>query len=209
MDNILYEDNHVIAINKPAGLLTQPSGTDRQSAEEMIKAYIKESCDKKGAVFLEAVHRLDFATSGVCLFARTSKALSRLVKAVREKCCRKIYWALIEGTLPEKGELVCHLQHGDRRAFVVEEGGKEAILRYHMLRQSLVEVELVTGRFHQIRAQLANEGCPIVGDAKYGSEITLPKGAIALHSKQITFPHPIGGEEMTIEAPAPAIFLER
>ncbi len=202
--DVLYCDNHVLAIDKPAMLVTQATEGHRTSLEEQAKQWIKDKFAKPGAVFLHAVHRLDKEVSGIVLFARTSKALSRLNEAMREGKIHKTYHALVEGTMPSKrGTLEHKLEHGEHRA-IVHPSGKTAILHYVVLEQkgdtALVEVQLETGRYHQIRAQLAAVGCPIVGDKKYGSYREFKGAGIALCHVKITFPHPISKEETTIES---------
>ena len=207
----LYHDNHLLAANKPAGLLTQPSGTDQDNLEDRAKAYIKEVKGKPGNVFLHAVHRLDKAVSGVVLFACTDKALSRLNADMRAHKFSKIYHAVASGAPPQKeGSLRHFLTHDDYHAKVAREGdrdAKECRLDYKVLKQSgsqtLLEIQLHTGRYHQIRAQLAAVGCPILGDDKYGSPVGLPGGAIALHHARLTVIHPVSKEEIVIEAPYP------
>lgn len=209
--DILYHDNHLLAVNKPAGLLTQPSGTERDNLEDRAKAYIKETRNKPGNVFLHAVHRLDQVVSGVVLFACTDKALSRLNADLRAHRFTKIYLATICGTPPQRaGSLRHFLTHDDYRATVTEEGApgaRECLLDYKILKQSgetsLLEIHLHTGRYHQIRAQLAAAGCPILGDEKYGSKVKLPDGGIALHHARLTVIQPVTKNELVIEAPPP------
>lgn len=215
MVEILYEDNHLLIVNKPAGILTQPSGTEQKNLEEMCKQWLKEVHHKPGAVFLQAVHRLDKPVSGIVVFARTSKSLSRLNTALRAQKFQKIYTAVVEGILtPEKGVLEHYLHHDDYKSQVVPQDTPQAKLcriHYHLLKRhenrSLIEIDLETGRYHQIRAQLSAEGHPIVGDARYGSkEIYLPH-AIALHHSRLSFPHPTQDKVIKIEAPLPAPML--
>ena len=209
-NHILYADNHLLAINKPAGMLTQASGQVELNVEDWARHWIRVEKNKPGAVFLHAVHRLDRVVSGVVLFARTSKALSRLNEAMREGRSRKIYHAWVEG-IPEQEKATCtdYLLHGDYRAELATEkepDAKKAILHYTLLRskagQALLEIELITGRYHQIRVQLSALGCPIRGDSKYGAQ----KGstAIGLHHKQLTIEHPVKCEPLLITAPLPA-----
>jgi len=226
--DLLYHDNHLLAVNKPAGLLTQPSGTDRDNLEDRAKAYIKEVKNKPGNVFLHAVHRLDQVVSGIVLFACTDKALSRLNADMRARRFEKIYHAVITGSLPkQEGSLRHFLTHGDHRAEVAKEGdpgARECLFDYRVLAPgevtrptdggcfvgrvtspgdfTLVEIQLHTGRYHQIRAQLAACGCPIVGDKKYGSPAPLPDG-IALHHTRLKVIHPVRKAEVLIEAPYP------
>jgi 23S rRNA pseudouridine1911/1915/1917 synthase len=209
---VVYEDNHLLAVDKPAGLLTQPSGTAGDNLEARAKAYVRSSRGKSGAVFLHAVHRLDRSASGVVLFARTSKALSRLSGAIRERRVRKVYRALVEGRPPRDAQLLRHaIRHRSHRAEVSrdpEAAGKEASLAYRVLRRgrrfALLEIELHTGRYHQIRAQLAASGMPVAGDRKYGASESLPGGGIALHHALLEIEHPVRKERIRIEAPVPA-----
>jgi 23S rRNA pseudouridine1911/1915/1917 synthase len=205
---ILYEDNHILAVNKPAGMLTQPDNSHQPSLEMLCRHWLKEKYDKKGNVFLAAVHRLDKPASGVVLFAKTSKALSRLNASMRSRQTRKVYLAELS-RLPENaaGVLIHYLVHGDHKAIVSNPDcpqAKEARLTYKILRQHppVVEIELDTGRYHQIRAQFAAIHCPLMGDTKYGG---LPGSshAISLHHSSLTIPHPITQEPLTIQAPPP------
>lgn len=208
--DVIFVDNHLLVVNKPAGLLTQPSGTDRENLQDCAKAWIKDHYQKPGNVFLESVHRLDMPVSGVVLFARTSKALSRLNESMREKKSKKIYHTIVEGTLPlAEGILEDYLIHDDFHAQVVKVNhpqAKLARLRYRVLEKkegkSLVEIELETGRYHQIRLQLSNAGCPILGDQRYGSNVAHAKG-ISLHHIRLSIPHPISQEMLTLEASLP------
>ncbi len=205
MLSIIHEDNHLLCLDKPGGLLTQPSGTERVSLEEQAKAWIKERYSKPGAVFLEAVHRIDAAACGIVLFARTSKALSRLTSAIREGRCLKEYRVLVEGRPKRKaGELHDWLRHDEHRAFIVRpdsEGAKEAVLTYETLEErdgtTLVKVMLKSGRYHQIRAQFAHFGCPVVGDVRYGATIAYRHGCIALQHYRLVIEHPVTHEQMS------------
>jgi len=209
--DVLLEDNHLLAANKPPGLLTQPSGRDEDSLESRAKEWVRVAKAKPGAVFLHAVHRLDREVSGVVLFARTSKALGRLQEEVRARRVVKVYHALVEGMPPdERGVLEHWLAHGSHKARVVRAGardGKLSRLTYRCLRHVdglvLVEVGLETGRYHQIRAQLAAAGCPVAGDGRYGSRAPTP-GRIALHQRRFEIAHPVRGGIAAIEAPYPA-----
>lgn len=208
---VLYHDNQMLAVNKPAGLLTQPSGTDKDNLEDRSKVWIKEAKNKPGNVFLHAVHRLDQVVSGIVLFACTDKALSRLNADMRAHRFTKIYHAVASAAPPQsEGSLRHFLIHDDYRAEVAKEGdpdARECLLNYKVLKQSknqtLLEVQLHTGRYHQIRAQLAAIGCPILGDEKYGSKVKLSGGAIALHHARLTVIHPVSKAEIVIEAPYP------
>jgi len=199
--NVLFVDNHVLVVDKPAGLSTQPHHGD--SLEERAKAWVKRKYEKKGNVFLTPVHRLDTPVRGIVLFARTSKSLSRLNEAMRFRQIQKTYRARIEGHLKEKkGELIHFLLHKERHAEVSKEG-KKAHLSYCTLKEmadsTLVEVDLHTGRYHQIRAQFAAIGHPICGDVKYGAKKQKQEG-IDLHHAKLSFPHPITKERITISS---------
>jgi len=217
---VLFEDNHLLVVNKPAGLLTQPVPDDnRDSLEEMAKRYLKEVYNKPGKVFLHAVHRIDRQVSGLVIFARTDKALSRLNQAMRDRRITKIYHALVAGIPGTPGETIRlknHLIHRSHHALVTKSktaDSREATLTYTVLKQlhqlSLVQVDLDTGRYHQIRAQLAHTGYPIIGDKKYGSAMTFgPEDTIGLHSYNAIFPHPVRGELLNIIAPYPQSWQE-
>ena len=206
---ILYEDNHLLALDKPAGIPTQESGAPVNSLENEAKAFIKERDRKPGNVFLHPVHRLDSQSSGIVLFAKTQKALSRLSASMREKEFRKIYIAVVESQkAPEEGSYVDFLLHGDHVALVAdasENGAKHSELVVAAVQaiapnQWRLEIELLTGRYHQIRAQLASRGFPILGDKKYGSSVSYAPGAIALHHSRLSFPHPTLHKSVTIES---------
>lgn len=206
--DIIYQDNHQLVVNKPAGLLTQPSGTENDSLEENAKLWIKQVYNKPGNVFLHAVHRLDKPVSGIVLFARTSKALSRLQESMRQKQSIKQYVALVEGKFAEKeGVLQHNLVHDEHKARLAHSGEESKIARLHYrLKEevndlSLLEITLETGRYHQIRVQLSAAGHPIVGDSKYGSRFPYMPGAIALHHHRLQIPHPITGEMQVFNSP--------
>lgn len=207
---LIFEDNHLLVVNKPAGMLTQPNDTNQLSMEEWAKAWLKEKYNKPGNVFIGTVHRLDKPVSGVVIFGKTSKALSRLNASMREKLTHKLYYALVEGKLPAKeGVLENYLVHDDYHAQVVPKTypeAKFARLKYRVIEQrgesTLVEIELETGRYHQIRVQLSHLGCPICGDTKYGSKTPF-QGRVALHHGRLQIPHPISGEIRTFEAKCP------
>ena len=213
-EDILYEDNHLLVVNKHAGDLVQPDPSGESALEDQIKAYIKQRDAKPGAVFLGVVHRIDRPVSGAVLFAKTSKALVRLNEMIRTGQIRKTYWALTEQTPdPEAGELCHYILRDGRtnrsRAYDVPKGdARLARLRYATLgvgtHYTLVEVELLTGRHHQIRAQLSKIGCPIRGDLKYGARRSLPGGGISLHSRRVEFEHPVRREPVSVTAPVPA-----
>jgi 23S rRNA pseudouridine1911/1915/1917 synthase len=207
MVKILFEDNHVLAVEKPAGLLTQPSGLDEISLEAQAKEWIKEKYAKQGGVYLHAVHRLDRAVSGIVLFAKTSKALSRLSEQLRERKMQKTYFAVVEGVVAEdQKELKDYLIHDDFFARVAKEGERDAklaILKFRVLqrneRSTLLEIDLETGRFHQIRAQLSHYGHPILGDGKYQDSSSSKK--IHLHHGKLSFFHPVTKTPTTILSP--------
>lgn len=211
----LFEDNHLLVLNKPAGLLTQPSGTEQDSLEQQAKAWIKEIYHKPGNVFLEAVHRLDKPVSGVVVFGKTSKALSRLNASMRTKKAHKIYWAWVEGSVNLDQDTLEHtLVHDAFHAKLVDPDhpeGKVASLNYKVLQRrndrTLLEIELETGRYHQIRLQLAALGHPIWGDRKYGGIKQYAPDAIALHHRCLQMPHPVSQTWLTFEAPLPSAFL--
>lgn len=198
---ILYEDNHLIVVVKPPGILTQPSGTDQENLESQAKEFIKKRDQKPGNVFLEAIHRLDKPVGGIVVFAKTSKALSRLNATQREKKFRKIYRAFVSGSLPQEGTLEHHLLHEHHRS-IVHPDGKKAILKYRILKKqeqtNLIEIELHTGRYHQIRVQFAHIGCPILGDHKYGSDVEWETG-IALFHCEFQIEHPISKEQISFQ----------
>lgn len=213
---ILYEDNHVIAVDKPAGLLTQPTNLESDSLEVRVKAWIKEKYGKPGNVFLGVIHRLDRPASGIVLFAKTSKALGRLNEAMRNKQMKKTYLALVEGSPGQKqGTLKHYLRHDEYRAYVSvheERGSKLAVLHYEVVEKfsktTLLKVELETGRYHQIRAQFSFIGCPIVGDSKYGSGIAMSPKTIALHHSNFVFEHPVTKQVIELSSPLPEHFYE-
>lgn len=207
---ILYLDNHLLVADKPAGMITQPNETDQLSLEDWCKQKVKKRYNKPGAVFLHALHRLDKPVSGLVLFARTSKALSRLNVSMRNKKVKKTYLAIVEGSVKsEEGTLEHYLIHGDFQAELSSKQNpkaKLARLHYRVIKRDLkhtwLEIDLDTGRYHQIRIQFAASGHPIVGDLKYGSQESLPGGVVALQHYRFQFPHPITSELLTIEAKA-------
>ena len=212
--DILYEDNHIIVVNKRCGELVQPDRETEEALENDIKLMIKVRDHKPGDVFLGVVHRIDRPVSGAVVFAKTSKALTRLNEMIRNGEIRKTYWAITEATPnPEQGSLTHYIVRDGRtnrsRAYDKPKAdGKKAMLNYQVLGRStnytLVEVELLTGRHHQIRAQLSKIGCPIKGDLKYGAKRSNPDGGISLHSRRVELLHPVRKEPLSIEAPVPA-----
>ena len=210
---ILFEDNHVIIVNKRAGDITQGDKTGDKPLSDVVKEYIKEKYNKPGEVFLGVVHRLDRPTSGVIIFARTSKALERLNKMLRERTISKTYWAVVKNTpLKEKDSLIHFLKKNPKNnkstVFTKEtDASKKAILHYSVIKKldnySLLEIDLETGRHHQIRAQLAYIGSPIKGDLKYGASRSNKDGSIHLHARKISFTHPVSKENILFLAPIP------
>ena len=207
---VLYEDNHVIVVNKKPSDIIQGDKTGDITLPDLIKEYLKEKYDKPGNVFCGVVHRLDRPTSGVVVFAKTSKALSRLNEQFREKETNKIYWAVVENK-PQKNtsrlENFLRKNEKQNKSYVVKDDtkdAKKAILNYKLLCSSdkyhLLEVTLETGRHHQIRTQLANIGCIIKGDLKYGAKRSNPDNSIHLHARQLTFTHPTTKELITVVA---------
>lgn len=210
---ILYEDNHILVFNKRAGEIVQGDKTGDEPLPETLKAFIAARDGKPGKVFMGVPHRLDRPVSGAVIMAKTSKSLERMSEAFRNGDAGKIYWALTENApAPAEGEIHSWLVRNEKQnksysSPVPKPGAKEAILRYRMLRPTksyfLVEVQLLTGRHHQIRCQLASVGCPIKGDLKYGARRSNPDGSISLHARQITFLHPTRKELITVTAPTP------
>ena len=214
-DRILYEDNHVIVVNKLPSELTQGDKTGDAILPDLIKSYLKEKYQKPGNVFLGVVHRLDRPTSGALVFARTSKALERLNAQFRDKETNKVYWAIV-GQKPTSasGSMVHYLKKNEaqNKSYVVAEttpGAKKATLHYQQIATSeryfLIEVQLETGRHHQIRCQLANMGCIIKGDLKYGDKRSNPDGSICLHARRLSFEHPTTKERIAVTAPLPKL----
>ncbi len=210
---VIYEDNHVIIVAKRSGEIVQGDKTGDTPLSETVKAYIKEKYAKPGAVFLGVVHRLDRPVWGLVVFARTSKALSRLNDMFRQGEVHKTYWAIVqqpphhdEGTLEHW--LVRNEKQNKSYAYDHERPqAKKALLNYRVIGQSdrytLLEVQLLTGRHHQIRCQLAAMGCPIKGDLKYGARRSNPDGSIALLARRVEFVHPVSKEHIAVEAPLP------
>ena len=210
---VVYEDNHIIIVNKQSGEIVQGDKTGDRPLSELVKDYIKERYAKPGAVFLGVVHRLDRPVSGLVVFARTSKALTRLNKMFAEGEVHKTYWAIVKNR-PKQPEatlenwLVRNEKQNKSYAYDKEKpGAKKAILKYKVIGQSdhytLLEVQLMTGRHHQIRCQLAAMGCPIKGDLKYGAPRSNPDGSISLLSRRVEFVHPVSKEQICVEAPLP------
>ena len=213
---ILYEDNHLLVVNKPAGQLVQGDRTGDPSLLNDLKKYVGKKYNKPGKVFLGLVHRLDRPVSGVILFARTSKALTRLNDQFQTRQVQKTYWAIVNKLPdPQDNTLVHWLKKDSEKNKVTAhthlvDGTKRAELSYRLLgaqnNNFLLEVSPVTGRPHQIRVQLAKIGCPIMGDLKYGSKGANEDGNISLHAKALAFEHPVRKEKMAITATVPAIY---
>ena len=211
---VLYEDNHIIAVNKTCNEIVQGDKTGDTPLSETVKAYIKLKYNKPGEVFLGVTHRLDRPTSGVVLFARTSKALTRLNEMFQShEQIKKTYWALVQGC-PKQPEARLEnwlaRNEAQNKSYIAKPGAKDAkqaILSYKTLAKgehyTLLEVNLETGRHHQIRCQLAAIGCPVKGDLKYGAKRSNPDGGICLHARQIAFIHPVSKEPICITAPVP------
>ena len=212
---VLYEDNHIIAVSKTCHEIVQGDKTGDTPLSEIVKAYIKEKYQKPGEVFLGVTHRLDRPTTGVVLFARTSKALARLNAMFQShKLIQKTYWAIVPANpqLPIANRLENYLLRNEKqnKSIVVKPGTKDAkraVLSYKVIVQSerymLLEINLETGRHHQIRCQLSAIGCPIKGDLKYGAKRSNPDGGIALHARKVEFVHPVSKEPICITAPVP------
>ncbi|MBQ9285782.1 MAG: RNA pseudouridine synthase [Bacteroidaceae bacterium] len=210
---VLYEDNHVIIVAKQAGEIVQGDKTGDRTLADDVKAYIKERYAKPGEVFLGIVHRLDRPVSGVVVFARTSKALTRLNEMFRDARVQKTYWALVQNPPKEQEATLTHYivrneKQNKSYAYATERpSSKKAVLDYkvigHSDRYCLLEVHLHTGRHHQIRCQLAAIGCPIRGDLKYGAPRSNPDGSISLNAHSVRFEHPVSHNDIYVEAPVP------
>ena len=211
--NILYEDNHLIIINKKCGEIVQADPSGDAPLEQTVKEYLKEKYDKSGEVFLGVVHRVDRPVSGIVMFARTSKAQLRINRMFQEKLIRKTYWAVVKDLPPDEAGTLTHYivrNKKVKRSYAsIEErnGSKKAVLHYRHITSSdryhLLEIDLETGRHHQIRCQLSAIGCPIRGDLKYGYPRSNPNGGISLHARQIQFKHPVKDEDINLIAPLP------
>ncbi|MBM3421171.1 MAG: RluA family pseudouridine synthase [Bacteroidetes bacterium] len=210
---ILYEDNHIIAVNKRGSDLVQGDRTGDETLDQRIRQYLIEKYRKPGEAFLGVVHRLDRPVSGVVLYAKTSKALSRLSRMFREKEISKTYWAIVSELPPaEEGVLKHYLRKNEQqnKSYAWEamvKGAKESSLGYRIIGRSqnhyLLEIDLHTGRHHQIRCQLAAIGCPVHGDLKYGYRRSNENGGIDLHARRIEFTHPVSGVKVSVVAPLP------
>ncbi|WP_297511743.1 RluA family pseudouridine synthase [Flavobacterium sp.] len=211
--DVLYEDNHLVVVNKRVGDIVQGDKTQDQPLSEIVKLYLKNKYHKPGEVFLGVVHRLDRPTTGLVLFARTSKALERMNAIFRNRETQKTYWAIVKNNPPKSEDTIIHYlkrntKNNTSKAYIKEVSeSKMASLSYRILqkldRYFALEIELHTGRHHQIRAQLAAIGCPIKGDLKYGFDRSNPDGGIHLHAHKLHFIHPVTKESITITAPPP------
>jgi len=210
---VLHEDNHIIVINKRVGDIVQGDKTGDKPLSEVVKEYIKDKYNKPGEVFLGVVHRLDRPTTGIVVFAKTSKALERLNKMFSERETQKTYWAVVKNKPPKNEDNLIHFlkrneKNNTSKAHLKEvPDSKKASLDYKIIKELnnyfALEINLHTGRHHQIRAQLQAIGCPIKGDLKYGFDRSNPDGGIHLHARKLHFIHPVSKEEITIVAPTP------
>jgi 23S rRNA pseudouridine1911/1915/1917 synthase len=212
--DVVYEDNHIIIVNKAPGEIVQGDKTGDTPLVDIVKAWIKEKYNKPGNVFCGVVHRLDRPVGGLVVFAKTSKALSRMNEMFRNGDVHKTYWAISRIRPPKDEDLLTHYITTVERtnksyaSTTPKNGAKEARLKYRLIatgeRYNLIEVNLLTGRKHQIRVQLSAIGCPIKGDLKYGDKRSNPDGSISLIARSINFIHPVSGKEITLTAPVPA-----
>ncbi|WP_423819168.1 RNA pseudouridine synthase [Salinimicrobium sp. TIG7-5_MAKvit] len=210
---VLYEDNHLIVVNKRPGDIVQGDKTGDVPLSEVVKEYIKIKYDKPGNVYIGVVHRLDRPTSGIVLFSKTSKALPRLNKLFKEKEAKKTYWAVVKNAPPKQQDTLVHFMKRNPKqnksyAHIKEvPDSKKAILEYRVIKELnnyyLLEIDLHTGRHHQIRSQLSSIGCPIKGDLKYGFDRSNKDGSIHLHARKLVFNHPVKKEMLEVIAPPP------
>ncbi len=210
---VVYEDNHIIVVNKAPGEIVQGDKTGDEPLVDTVRAWLKEKYSKPGNVFCGVVHRLDRPVAGLVVFAKTSKALTRMNALFRDGGVRKTYWAVTRNRPPkDAGRLVHYITSVERTnksyaSTTPKEGAKEAALSYRVIGRSdsfnLLEINLETGRKHQIRCQLAAIGCPVKGDLKYGDRRSNPDGSISLMARRIQFAHPVSGVEIDITAPLP------
>ena len=211
--NVIYEDNHIIVVNKESGEIVQGDKTGDAPLSDLVKAYIKEKYRKPGNVFLGVTHRLDRPVSGLVIFAKTSKALSRLNEMFRKGEIHKTYWAIVKNKPKERqGRLTHWIVRNEKQnksyAYDNEvKDSKKAVLDYRLLASGdnyhILEIHLLTGRHHQIRCQLSAMGCPIKGDLKYGAQRSNPDGSISLLSRHVEFVHPVSKEAIALDAPLP------
>lgn len=211
---VLYEDNHIIIVNKTCSEIVQGDKTGDTPLSETVKQYLKHKYNKPGNVFCGVTHRLDRPTSGIVIFAKTSKALARLNEMFKNKEIKKTYWAITKN-MPDKEEaiLIHYLTRNEKQnksyaSDIEKTNSKKAILHYKLIARSenynLLEIDLQTGRHHQIRCQLAKIGCPIKGDLKYGAERSNPDGGISLHARRVEFIHPVSKLPIDVLAPVPS-----
>lgn len=210
---VIYEDNHLIIVNKNSSEIVQGDKTGDIPLSDIVKQYLKEKYNKPGNVFVGVAHRLDRPVSGLVIFAKTSKALARLNEMFKNNEVKKTYWAIVKNCpKQEEGELTDYLVRNEKQnksyAYDKEtKNSKKAVLHYKLLSHSenyyLLEIDLKTGRHHQIRCQLAKMGCPIKGDLKYGFPRSNPDGSISLHARKISFIHPVSKKLLEVEAPVP------
>lgn len=210
---ILYEDNHLIILNKEPSEIVQGDKTGDEPLSEKLKSFLKIKYNKPGNVFLGVIHRLDRPVSGAVVFAKTSKALSRMNELLKKRELKKTYWAIVKNPPPaHEGQLIHHLVRNKKKnkTYVSKnpsKNSKEAILNYKLLKQSneyfLLEIDLKTGRHHQIRAQLSAIGCPIKGDLKYGFPRSNPDASVSLHARKVSFIHPVSHKQIEVIAPPP------
>ena len=213
MLEVLYEDNHIIVVNKKAGDLVQGDKTGDKPLGEFVNSYLREKYNKPGNIFCGVIHRLDRPVSGAVIFAKTSKALTRMNKLFREKTIQKTYWAIVEKPPLKKEDrlehyLIKNQQKNKSRAYSKPyEGALKSVLDYAVLktldRYTLLKVEPISGRHHQIRVQLSTIGCCIKGDLKYGAKRSNKDASISLHAREISFIHPVKNEAITVTAPTP------
>ncbi len=212
-DRVLYEDNHIIMVNKLSSEIVQGDKTGDEPLSEKVKRYLKKKYDKKGNVFLGIVHRIDRPTSGIVIFAKTDKALSRLNRMLQEGAVEKIYWAVVDKLPPDESGTLEHYITRNRKqnksyaSVDKKKDGKPAKLTYRTIgatqRYYLLEIQIHTGRHHQIRAQLAAVGCRIKGDLKYGFPRSNKGGGIYLHARKVVFTHPVKNTVVSVTAPVP------
>jgi 23S rRNA pseudouridine1911/1915/1917 synthase len=210
---ILYEDNHLIIVNKKPSEIVQGDKTGDAPMSDVIKQFIKKRDNKPGDVFLGVTHRIDRPVSGVVIFAKTSKALARLNQMFQDKTIQKTYWAIVKNEPLKKEDTLTHFlkkNETKNKSFVEQDekrGGKKSILNYKVIAKSdnyfMVEIDPKTGRHHQIRAQLSAIKCPIKGDLKYGFDRSNPDGSIHLHARKVSFVHPVSKEQIEVTAPVP------